>query len=453
MSKLLLSLPYEASTNKYSRYFPFPLALLKYKEEGDELIDLNLMCYDIKKEEKYKILDEYLEKLNSSEYDEYFVQVGDYAPDADKYEYFEYFLERFEKPCKLIGPYAMFKDRHTKFENISVKEIYTNTYGVMIPEAMLPLYPDGNKILRATMRISNGCPRKCAFCPVPIIHDGKYKMEDIDESVTMIEQYYNMGVKLIVFIDDNMGVNKRKFKKFLQTIKDKNFKGLKFISLEGFETYMFEDEEICQLLKDTKWLNIKTGMENINEDFLAKVNKYYDDHSVIVRAMENIRKHKLDVSVYYLIGLDETEDVVMDNIRFIAKYRLGVRVNILRPYENGLLDFKSFERKMTPKKMKEMSSLTYAVSWLGTQHDIDLFEENALEKILEKAKLNMTINENEIIFTGKVWIGFKTSKLIKCLAYLLNDIHGEVKRLRNDKKEIVFEIIKQTTQDVEDLFE
>jgi radical SAM superfamily enzyme YgiQ (UPF0313 family) len=452
--KLLISLPYEASTNNYSKYFPFPLALMKYKKEGDELIDLNNMCYGIKKEEKYAILDKYLEVVNESDYDEYYVGVGDYAPDGDKYEYFEYFLERVSKPVQLLGPYCVFEDRIKNFENATIKEAYTDTYGVMIPDEMLLEYPDADKVLRATMRISNGCPRKCAMCPVPILHDGKYKMEGIDTSIAMIKEYYDKGVKLMVFIDDNMGVNKKKFKKFLQEIKAQNFKGMKFISLEGFETYMFEDEEICQLMKETRWMNIKTGMENINEEFLAKINKYYDDHTVIIRAMENIRKYKLDVSVYYLIGLDETEEVVMDNIRFISKYRLGVRVNILRPYENGLLDFNTFERKMEMKRMKHLSSLCYGVSWIATNHDIDIFEEGAFEKALDKCKLECTIEDGIITFTGKVYVGFKTSKLIKVLTYMLEQKHGKVKRIEDNKERIVFEVQKEVkVQEVDDLFE
>jgi hypothetical protein len=135
MKKMLISLPYEASTNNYSKYFPFPLALLKYQEQGDCLVDINWMCYDKKKEEKYAILDAQLEIINEDHrYDEYYVQVGDYAPDGDKYEYFEYFLERVTKPVKLIGPYCVFKDRIAKFPNATIKEEYTNTYGVMIPK-------------------------------------------------------------------------------------------------------------------------------------------------------------------------------------------------------------------------------------------------------------------------------------------------------------------------------
>jgi len=453
MSKCLISLPYIASTNNYSKYFPFPLALLKYMKQGDDLFDLNLLAYQKKKEEVYAIIDNFINSSDKFEqYDEILVQVGDYAPDGDKYEFFEYFLERFKHPVKLLGPYCIFEKRIARYKFSTIKELYTNTYGVMIPEEMIMQYPNADNVKRTTMRLSNGCPRGCKMCPVPIIHSKKYKMEAIEPSLKMVQEYYDMGVRLITFIDDNIGVNIKKFKKFLQQLKEMNLKGMKFVSLEGFETYMFQDEEICQLLKDTKWLNIKTGMENINEDFLKKIDKYYTNHAVIVKAMENIRKYKLDVSVYFLIGLDETADVVMDNIRFLSKYRLGVRVNILRPYENGLLDFNSFTRKMEMKTMKHLSSLAYAVSWLGTNHDIDMFDENAFEQVLEKCKLKCTIEGNLIIFTGKVYIGFKTSKLIKVLTYLLNQKYTEIKRFKDDKQKIIYKIIKQS-EDVSILFE
>jgi hypothetical protein len=170
--------------------------------------------------------------------------------------------------------------------------------------------------------------------------------------------------------------------------------------------------------------------------------------------MNNINKYKLDVSVYFLIGLDESEEVVMQNVRFLSKYRLGVRVNILRPYEGGLLDFSQFERKMEMKTMKHLSSLAYAVSWVGTNHKIDIFEDDALEQVLDKCKLEMSENDDTITFTGKVYIGFKTSKLIKILTYLLEEKHGKVKRIKDDKEEIIYNIIKEkNTDDIEDLFE
>ena len=225
--------------------------------------DVNLLCYKVKKADKYVILDKYIEKINSLEADEYIVQVGDYAPDGDKYEYFEYFLERVNKPLKLIGPYCIFEHRIAKFPNVISKEVYVDTYGVMVSDEMLMQYPNADKVKRATMRISNGCPRSCKMCPVPVIHNQFYKLEPMAESLKMIQEYYDRGVRLITFIDDNMGVNINKFKEFLLSIKAMNLKGLKLLSLEGFEIFLFQDEEVCQLLKETKWIDIKTGMENI----------------------------------------------------------------------------------------------------------------------------------------------------------------------------------------------
>ena len=182
-------------------------------------------------------------------------------------------------------------------------------------------------------------------------------------------------------------------------------------------------------------------MENINEDFLRKIGKYYNDHSVTIKAMENIEKYKLNVGVYLLMGLDETEDVVMDNIKFLAKYHLGARINILRPYENSGLDFDTLERKMDMKTMRSLKSFAYAVSWLVTEKKINLFADDAFERVLEKLKLEYTVDDNIIRFTGKVYIGFKTSKLIKVLAYLLENKYSKVKKIKEDKTEIVFEIV------------
>ena len=63
-------------------------------------------------------------------------------------------------------------------------------------------------------------------------------------------------------------------------------------------------------MKELRFVDIKIGMENIKEDFLKKIDKYYDDFSQVETAMVNIRKSKIDATVYLLMGLDETaEDV------------------------------------------------------------------------------------------------------------------------------------------------
>jgi lipoate synthase len=444
MNKLFISLPYLASTNNYDKYFPFPMDYLKLRKDGDEIFDGNLESFGKKKEEIYKISDNIVEMIKNTKDKDIFIIAGNYAPDADKGEYFDYILNRINKDIEISGPYTLNTSKLKQIEknrNIKIKVIpYVDTSGVNIPDEMIERYPGDKK--RVTMRISVGCARSCAYCPVVPIHNKRYKFHEIEPVVEQIKKYYERGVRQVVFIDDNISLHKKKFKQLLQCLKKENFKGMRFISLEGLETYIFEDEDICQLLKETRWDNIKTGMENISEDFLKKVDKYYTSFEVIETAMENIQKYKLDVSVYFLIGLDETEEVVMENIKFLSKYHLGVRVNILRPYENGLLDFDSFERKMTPAKMKSLSSLAYAASWLGTNHKIDMFEEGSLEKILSKCKLELEEKEDTFRITGKVYIGFKTSKLIKVLQYVLSEIHGEVKRTVDNKEEIIFEKVK-----------
>jgi sulfur relay (sulfurtransferase) DsrC/TusE family protein len=399
MSTLFVSLPYIASTNNYDKYFPYPMDYLKLKKEGDELIDGNLQAYYQTKDEIYRISDRLIKSINETDHDNVFVIAGNYAPDADKGEFFEYILERITKDIQISGPYTLNETKLKEISKLTGNKMtpvpYVDTYGVEIPDEMIDAYPGDKK--RVTMRISVGCARSCSYCPVVPIHNKRYKFHDIEPVMEQIKNYYERGVRLVVFIDDNMSLHKK------------------------------------------------------NEEFLKKVNKYYTSFKVIEKAMENINKYKLDISVYFLIGLDETEEVVMDNIRFISKYRLGVRVNILRPYENGLLDFGSFERKMEMKRMKHLSSLAYGVSWLGTNHDIDMFEDNALEQVLNKCKLTMTQDGDIITFTGKVYIGFKTSKLIKVLTYLLEQKYGEVKRIKDDKEEIVFEVIKPA-EDISDLF-
>ena len=100
-NRLLIQMQYDASTNKYPMSFPLPMLLLNIKQDGDELVDLILECKDKNKVGKFESVDKLLNKINtfySTSYSEIIVNMGEYPADADRYEYFEYFLDNIKVP-------------------------------------------------------------------------------------------------------------------------------------------------------------------------------------------------------------------------------------------------------------------------------------------------------------------------------------------------------------------
>lgn len=443
--RLLLNLPYPASTNNYPRYFPYPLNLMAIKKPNDILLDINFRCYKKKKAEIYSILDLYAKKLRSGKA-EFILNCGDYPPDGDKWEYFEYFIRRLNKPVTLHGPYLLFGDRIEALKKegleINTGKIFNDWSSVIIPKEMIESYPPVGNKLKVNINFTQGCPRKCNYCPVGPIYNQSYTIHPFYITLQKIYDYYKQGVRFFNFIDDNISASPHAFYKFLASLKvmidNKKIKGVQFQSQEGLEVGALAHLKICKLLKATNFVDIKIGVENINTKFLKMVNKPYAKKAGLLdKALKNIKATNLSVTAYYLLGLNETRKEVMQNFKFIAKHKLGLRINIIRPYEGTEFIKMKFNKNLSDKELRELKSLGYAIAWLGSEKGIDVFHKNALTDILNKFKLNHARKTKKHIFTGKVYIGFATSKLIKILRLVLG-LDSSYK-VDHNKERIIFE--------------
>lgn len=449
MAKLLIEMLHSASTDKYEKYFPYPLHLLKLFEDGDKLIDINLKCFNKKNEEKIKIIDETLDFIcdNYDKYDKIIVCAGSYIPDADKKEYYRYFLNKIRLPIILTGPYVDIFEKEIKKEfptrEIEFLKTDYNLEDVIIPLDMIKEYPKVGKKLKITTRISFGCPRKCSMCPVPLIYNGKYKFFNIEKTIEKIKNYYNQGVRFFNFIDDNISCSP-KFIKFLERLKEENLKGAEFMSQEGFEVLAFHNEKFCELIKETNWVDVKLGIENIKENFLKKINKYYNKFDDIEKALNNIKKYSLNVKMYFLIGLEETYNDVIENLKFIAENGFGVRCNIIRPYSGTKLYKDGFNRKLSQKECLELRAFAHTISWLNETYKINFFLNNSLDLFIQKAKLKIENDDKQYIIKGRCYHGFKTGKFIKILQYMLEKNNNlKLKLAIKDNEKIIFNIVKK----------
>ena len=426
-NRLLIQMQYDASTNKYPMSFPLPMLLLNIKQDGDELVDLILECKDKNKAGKFESVDNLLNKINTSwdTYSGVIVNMGEYPADADRYEYFEYFLDNIKVPIFVMGTYPTInRERVLSFNsslaesNISILETDFNITDVYIPDEYLESYPMVGGKKRAVMKITWGCPQHCKMCPVPALYNGKYKYCGVDGSVARVRDLYNRGVRFITFTDDNISSADKRFVKFMEKVKKENFKGLKLHSQEGFEVTAFSNEDFCRLLVETKWVTVKLGVENIKEDFLKKIGKYFFDFNSIDTAIKNIKKYNIKgVRFFFLIGLDETEEDVLENLKYFSKHHVELRTNIIRKYKNTELYDMNYTQKMTPATMRKLKSMAYAISWLSP-YKVDMFDKNALDKFITENGYTTTTKNDKLVIKGRTKFGFQTNRFktaLKCM--------------------------------------
>ncbi len=438
--KLLIQALYSASTNDYSKYFPQPLILLKYyNPKNDRIIDLNLAGFGKKREEKYKIIDRFVETLkkHKSQYTEIIINCGEYAPDGAFHKFFDYFLGKLNIPIKITGSYpAVFSQRISeKYQNIEILNNDFDVRKIEIPYWLLVKYPKVNDALKVNLKITNGCPHTCTMCPVQIIHKSKYKFLSLEESIKQIKRYYAQGIRFFNFIDDNISATPI-FKSILVELVSLNLKGAVFLVQEGFEITAFNDRSLCKIIKELNFVDIKLGMENINEQFLTSINKYYTNRDIITKSIQNLKDFGIDFKVYLLLGLAQTEEDILENIKFVAQNYLAIRANIVRDYST-----KGNTNTLSINKLKEFKSLALAISTFASTYKINPFSKNAILNIKNKLNISLLKSGNLISVLGIKNNDYGVHSLTKVIKYTL-ELHLNIKLFKiNQKENIIFQIL------------
>lgn len=451
--KLLIQALYDCSTNNYERYFPFPMNLMKISQNGDDLIDLNLMAFGKNVVGKRNLIDLGADLINSraSEYEEIIINCGEYAPDGAFNKHYDQFLKKIKVPVSVMGSYpAVFRDRIKSLygDRVKIIDFDFDVHDVILNDEMIETYPKvggkakGERLKKVNLKLTTGCPRSCSMCPVSLIHKGKHVFYNIEISIKLIKQYYEKGVRFFNFIDDNIAVNP-KFIEFMRLLKKEDLKDGRFQVQEGFEVIAFLNEEFCQLLIDNHFEDIKIGIENTKEVFRKSINKTFFTSQQIETALQNINKYNLDVKQFLLISTEQSQEDILDNIKFAINNELSLRVNIIREYEKS--NYFAHEKKslITDKELTMLKSFASAVSWLMSDKKINAFKESAFEEIKVKSTLTIYQDETQIKVSGSCYHGFKTSLFVTALKYILEqEFKVQLSVSEHDKENITYNIIR-----------
>lgn len=420
--KLFINLPVTASTHKYASMLPHPMLILNNKANDDDVIDLVLETYQKNDVDVRYILNDikhFMKKI--SKYDHFVINCGEYAPDGYYDKWIEYFLKDIDiKSTSIMGTYTLTsKNRLSKifnkgFVNLqpSIFNMNLNTHNVIISDDILKKHPKVDNKIKATMRLSLGCPRKCTFCPVTLIYHGCYQFFDIDRSVERIKYYYDRDVRFINFIDDNISCNLLKMKEFLSRSFSSS---IKFLCQEGFEASAYADQEFCKLLSQSNFIDNKIAIENINSNFLKNIGKFFSDISVIHKAIENIHKFNLKTKSFLLLSSEQTEDDILGNIKFAIENNLDLRVNILRQYDNMQMT----NVNTNEKQLNHLKALAYAAVFMNERFSINIFDHSSLDKLINKMNYTIKISNDTLYVYGRnLNFGFRTSRFLKALKYM-----------------------------------
>jgi len=190
--------------------------------------------------------------------------------------------------------------------------------------------PKRKYLYNNVVHTSRGCPYRCDFC----YNSAKRRMylnRPIEDVVSDIRK---IGLKHIMFIDDNFAGNRAWTEAFLKRITPMKIKWNAAVSLDAAK-----DMHLLDLMKESGCRSLFIGFESINEDSVSAVHKHQNRREDYENAVREIHKRGIMINASFVFGLDaDTKETFSRTVDWIVKNKIEtVTSHILTPYPGTAL--------------------------------------------------------------------------------------------------------------------
>ena len=207
-----------------------------------------------------------------------------------------------------------------------------------------------NRLLRIplTTNASRGCYHKCTFCSVKEVYRD-FKKKDFDIVISDIKSqihrqhfFSKFLPKAIWITDDNFFSDLGWAKKMLAELAKLKTDYKLVIQMRAD---VAQDDQILELLKSANVSRIYLGIESINQRGLEKFKKN-SSLEVIRYAINNIKKHEIDIYGLFVFGDDEFQKGDGKKVaKFVKEHGLtGILIQPLTPFPGTRLFWDLKER-------------------------------------------------------------------------------------------------------------
>ena len=149
---------------------------------------------------------------------------------------------------------------------------------------------------------SRGCPFKCSFCSVSRIFGRKVRFRQIDDVIKNLEDQVPRGCG-VFFVDDNFTAHPAHTKLLMRAMIEKKLK-IAWSAQVRVESAM--DQELLNLMYKAGCRSVYIGIETINDETLARVEKKQTVEQVS-EGIKNFRKSGIKVHGMFILGFDEDD--------------------------------------------------------------------------------------------------------------------------------------------------
>jgi radical SAM superfamily enzyme YgiQ (UPF0313 family) len=181
----------------------------------------------------------------------------------------------------------------------------------------------------ASLFATRGCNRKCAFC-VSSRYMGPYRMKPLDILEQEIDQLMELYPRsFLQFTDDNLLANRKYASEFLTLIRRKK---RNFITMITVDQYC--DKALMEEMAASGCLGVAVGIESIDDDNCASVNKYQNLKQPLSDTVFNANKYGIQSCALIMVGLPhDTPERLTRTLHFLKQIPFSLYdIRVLRIY-------------------------------------------------------------------------------------------------------------------------
>jgi radical SAM superfamily enzyme YgiQ (UPF0313 family) len=223
------------------------------------------------------------------------------------------------------------------FREGRLQEIYRADKLLDLGEALPPRWDIIDKTLYSPVdfiETTRGCPINCNFCAVTQYYGAKYRtkpiqlVEELVARVRPVDKVFALK-NLIFFVDDNIIANRKHCIELLNMLRSYKIQWVGQASVG-----VAKDDELMQLMSETRCLGLFIGMESLSEDALAECGKRINKPAEYLRAVAKLHRYGIGVQAAFILGFDNDDVSIFPKMeRFIRKSNFdSLFLSILTPY-------------------------------------------------------------------------------------------------------------------------